>query len=522
MRLAILVFATVITFLASCSAPPATGPEAAKAVIEEAAASMGGWTNIESVKVQEILTGGGHWEPMQAVEPKADPLVVDYFGQRLLVDLEKKRMRLTHDGKRSYPQPGPVKFTEVIDGDVAMLETTSADGKLTTERLHPSRFAARMRDFNRLPIQVLKVAKAAPDLTREADVTIEKKAFHVLKYKDGGSPVELHIEVFNKLPARVIYTEDDPIFGDTLNELGFSDWKDVAGGVRLPHSLSTFLNGTKIREDKVRTLINNPPRFDEAEFAIPDDIRAQPEVGERILSQWTLRRAVIAVGYLDFGRSQSVKLDQLAPGVFHVTGGTHHSLAVEMKDHIVVVEMPLFDERSAAVIKALEEKIPGKPIKYGVISHYHIDHSGGLRTYAAIGATLLAHESIVPFVKETLERPHTIRPDSLSKASSKGSVEGVVDSKELTDGERVVQLIAVPSGHAAGMLVAYLPKEKLLFVSDIYTPGAPIQPGDGNAVALMAAITKANLTVDRIVGGHGGVGPFKDLQKVGAMPKTGS
>jgi hypothetical protein len=73
------------------------------------------------------------------------------------------------------------------------------------------------------------------------------------------------------------------------------------------------------------------------------------------------------------------------------------------------------------------------------------------------------------------------------------------------------------------MLAAYLPKEKLVFVSDLFTPGATVQPGDPNAVAFLAALTKAGVTADRIVGGHGnpGVGPFRDLEKVGTV-KTGS
>src|SRR5262245_12063099 len=197
--------------VASCSSAPPTGPDAAKALIEESATAMGGWANIDLIKSQEIITGGQDWEAMQSSDPKADPLQMDVFGQWIVVDLEKKRMRFAHDGKRSYPQPGPIKFIEVIDGDVGMLQTAAADGKEMNERLHPSRLAARLRDMNRLPIRLLKVAKAAPDLTRAADVTVDKKTYHVLQYKDSGLPVELHIDSFNKLPARVIYTEDDPI-----------------------------------------------------------------------------------------------------------------------------------------------------------------------------------------------------------------------------------------------------------------------------------------------------------------------
>ena len=44
----------------------------------------------------------------------------------------------------------------------------------------------------------------------------------------------------------------------------------------------------------------------------------------------------------------------------------------------------------------------------------------------------------------------------------------------------------------------------------------PIAPGDQttNAYALFTALTKWNLAVDRIVGGHGAISPFRDLAKL--------
>ena len=189
-----IIAVVLFVFVTSCSSPPATGPEAAKKLIEESATAMGGWTNIDAIKVQELLTGGVDWEPMQSVEPNAaQPVQTDQFGQTIVMDLEKNRFRLTHDGKRTYPTPLAVKFTEVVDGDVAMLQSTAPDGKVTVERLHPSRKAARQRDFNRLPIRLLKVAKAAPELTRVADQTIDGKVYEILKYKDMGLDVEVQI-----------------------------------------------------------------------------------------------------------------------------------------------------------------------------------------------------------------------------------------------------------------------------------------------------------------------------------------
>jgi glyoxylase-like metal-dependent hydrolase (beta-lactamase superfamily II) len=500
------------------------GPDAARALIDESAASMGGWAALDAVKSQEIITQGGDLEPMQAVKPDGEARSINRFNQNVFFDFEKNRMRLSFDAIREYPNTLPVKFVEVIDGDAGMLETLDAKGNLVRERLHPSRLATRLRDMRRLPIRLLYTAKNASDLTRAEDRKEGNATVHVIRYKDGGLPVEAHFAGFNKLPIRVIYTEDDPIYGDTLNELAFAEWRDY-NGVRLPQVTAFFLNGAKIREERARNVINNP-KYDEAGLVIPDNIKTQAPNGEAIVSQWPLRRVVMGVGYQDFGREQKVDLVEVAKGVYQVKGSTHHSLAVEMKDHIVLVEAPLFEERSLAVMNAVQAKIPGKPVKYLAMTHFHIDHSGGVRAYAAKGATILAHEEIAPFVKTVLSRPKTIRPDSLAKAGEvKPNVEGVKGVRSLTDGERTIELREIPNPHSAGMLVAYLPNEKLVFVSDLFTPGTPVDPantnGVNNASALYAALTGAKVEVERIVGGHGDIAPLSDLAKTAAM-KRGS
>jgi glyoxylase-like metal-dependent hydrolase (beta-lactamase superfamily II) len=520
----VAIVLVLLMVLSACSPAPPTGPDAARTLIDESAASMGGWAAMDAVKSQEIITAGADWEPMQAVKPGGEPRTINRFSQGIIADFESKRARITFDAIREYPNTQPVKFVEVIDGDTGMLETRDAKDNVVRERLHPSRLATRLRDLRRLPIRLLYTAKAAPELTRIDDRKTDSGTIHVIRYKDGNLPVEVHFDSFNKLPLRVIYTEDDPIYGDTLNELAFADWRDY-GGIRLPQTMALFLNGNKIREERARNIINNP-KYDRAGLEIPEDIKAQAASGESIVSQWPLRRVVMGVGYQDFGREQKVDLVEVAKGVYQVKGSTHHSLAVEMKDYVVLVEAPLFEERSLAVMKALEEKMPGKPIKYVVMTHFHIDHSGGIRAYAAKGATILAQEENVGFLKTVLSRPKTIRPDSLARAGNiLPNIEGVKGTKSLTDGERTIELREIPNPHVSGMLVAYLPKEKVVFVSDLFTPGTPVDPsnqnGIDNAAALHAALTQSNLEVERIVGGHGDIAPLRELTKVAVM-KQGS
>jgi len=136
-------------------------------------------------------------------------------------------------------------------------------------------------------------------------------------------------------------------------------------------------------------------------------------------------------------------------------------------------------------------------------------------------------ETNMPFLKTLLSRPKTMRPDSLAKAANiTPNVEGVKDMKSLSDGERTVELRDLPNPHSSGMLMVYLPKEKILFESDLFTPGTPVDPtntlGVENAVALFTGINNANIQVDRIVGGHGEVAPLRELAKIAPQGKVTS
>src|SRR5215510_5976833 len=110
-----IVFALLV-LLSACSSAQPTGPDAARVLIDESAASMGGWAAMDAVKVQQIITVGGDLEPMQAVKPEGEARAINRFSQGIIYDFENKRMRLTFDAIREYPNTQPLKFVEVIEG----------------------------------------------------------------------------------------------------------------------------------------------------------------------------------------------------------------------------------------------------------------------------------------------------------------------------------------------------------------------------------------------------------------------
>src|SRR5262249_12280161 len=111
-----------------------------------------------------------------------------------------------------------------------------------------------------------------------------------------------------------------------------------------------------------------------------------------------------------------VATQKAAEGVWYLTGGTHHSVLIEMKDHLIMVEAPLNEERSTAIIAEARKLVPAKPIRYVINSHHHFDHSGGLRAFVAEGATVITQDVNRAYLAQVLAAPATVRPDAQSRS----------------------------------------------------------------------------------------------------------
>ena len=162
-------------------------------------------------------------------------------------------------------------------------------------------------------------------------------------------------------------------------------------------------------------------------------------------------------------------VEKLGDGVF-IIGGNYLSLAVDMGDHILVVESGQSDQRGMAVMAAAKQAIPGKAIRYVVNSHPHVDHASGLAAAVAEGATILTHENNKDVLERWLRNPtRVLVGDSLSKAPNRRADVDGVDDRDVRRGSngKVVELIHVPNEHSDGMLVVYLPAEKAVWSADV-------------------------------------------------------
>jgi glyoxylase-like metal-dependent hydrolase (beta-lactamase superfamily II) len=237
---------------------------------------------------------------------------------------------------------------------------------------------------------------------------------------------------------------DTPVLGDTPIETSFSGYKDI-GGLQFPSEISRSEGGFPVLHINVAAAKLKGP----AEIAVPANIAS--------LSS----------------NPVTVASEKIGDGVHYLTGGTHHSLAIEEKDHVVLVEAPLSEDRSEALIKKVAEIIPGKPIKYVINSHLHFDHSGGLRTFADAGATLVTQDVSRAYYEKVWAPPRTLHPDRLA-LSNKAPKFGTCEHKLSLGDERPIEVHHIAgNGHSDDLALVYLPKEMRVVEADACTPAAP-------------------------------------------------
>jgi glyoxylase-like metal-dependent hydrolase (beta-lactamase superfamily II) len=216
---------------------------------------------------------------------------------------------------------------------------------------------------------------------------------------------------------------------------------------------------------------------------------------------------------------------KLADGVWYIGGGTHNSDLIEFKDYVVVVEAPLDEARSNAVMAEVKNLVPNKPIKYLINSHHHFDHSGGLRTYVAEGIPIITNEANKPFYEKAWSAPRTLMPDKLSQNPKKATFITYKDKYTVTDENRTLEIYRVENDtHNAYISFMYLPKEKILIEGDDFTPPAPGAPpmvpvAMGFSNNLYDNLTRKKIEVVTISPLHGNVAQWSDFTK--ALGKSG-
>jgi glyoxylase-like metal-dependent hydrolase (beta-lactamase superfamily II) len=494
-----------------------------QALADAAFQAMGGdaLAGVKTLIVDETMM---QWDPGESTSV-ANPYSPDW-GMATLHETRDFGRDLVHtEWVRPKASPGPRRYSETITPTGGYVVGIDENGGVTKraitvngQSMHTMssiRLAALLREKERNA--VMMEMHAHPDRVSEYPAqTVNAKRYPAVQYRGDYGTFIVLFDPATHLPA-VIRTRDfDQYYGDSDYDETLSDWQDT-DGVKLPHHALYTLNGTKIFDVSITSYQVNPSLGADA-FPIPDALKGKAEgpapIG-KVPYQWVIRRLDNGF-YLDTDSvysdaDESLHLIDVAPNISMATGATHNTLIVATNDYLVAFEAPIDDGMSEWVIKAAEEKYPGKKFRYVVLTHHHIDHTGGVRAYAAQGATLVVGKGDGAFWRKVLRAPHGLDPYPVTLSGPPKVIE--VNGKwSVKDGGREIDAYSLQNPHATGYLIPYVPDAKLGFVTDIWSPGRamPAKAND-DMIALVRGVEKMGIKPERFAGGHGGVDNYSVL-----------
>ena len=448
----------------------AAGSCAVHAQTLQEAADAAGVSKIKSVE----FSGTGRWYQFgQAPNPESawPPFDVKSYTGDINYETASARVQSTRfqvvEPGRFRPAPVEQRNDQFVSGNTAWNESTS--GNAAAEQ--PAAVEERVAEIWSTPHGFLKAALANNGTSKPLNDGIEVSFSVGGKYRYVGT-----VNAKNQV-TEISTWIDNPVLGNTLVETKFIDYKDF-GGIQFPSQIVRTQGGHPVLDINVATAKANP----NIEIKVPQDLTKAPAV--------------------------NVASEKISEGVFYVTGGTHHSLAIDQTDHITIVEAPLNEERSLAVIAKAKELIPNKPIKYLINTHAHFDHAGGLRTFVDEGASIVTLKANKPYYEKVWATAHSIHPDRLEASKKAPNFVALTDKCVLSDEKHPIEIHSIANnGHNDAFVLAYLPNDKVLIEADAYTPlaaNAPVpttvNPYSAN---LYENIQKLNLNVEKIAALHG-------------------
>jgi glyoxylase-like metal-dependent hydrolase (beta-lactamase superfamily II) len=441
----------------------------------------------EALNANEIrsieYTGTGRWFQFgQAPNPTLPwpPFDVSNFTATIDYATPAARVAMVRsqvvEPGRVRPAPVEQRPVQVVSGTYAWNLAPppgAAPGSTPAAQPQPAAVEERVMEIWTTPHGFLKAAAANNAASQPADGGSE-----VSFTMSGNHRYVGRINAQNQV-ERVQTWIDNTVLGDTPVEITYSEYRDF-GGVMFPGKIVRTQGGHPALDITVSNVTANPA----IDLAVPEQVRSfsPPPV--------------------------TVEVEKLANGVHYIKGGSHHSVAIDQRDHIVVVEGPQDERRSEAVIAKVKEIIPNKPIRYLINTHVHFDHSGGVRTYVDEGATIVTHELNRPYYEKAWSAPRTINPDRLARSKKTATFETFTDKHVLTDGRRTIEVHQIAGGgHNDAFAMVYLPTEKILIEVDAWAPPAANAPPPAApspfAVNLYENIERLKLDVRQIAALHG-------------------
>jgi hypothetical protein len=490
--------------LAMVQQQPALAQGSSDSLVKQAVAAEGGADALRGVKGLAIKGDAKFWEPGQSFAPDGDPRFLGDATFTMTWDLASGSARTSWVRDQKYPDPIVLKYTETLMPTIGYV----TDEK-SSQPMSGIREAAQLRELERAsPWLLVKALNDPKSVDAAGNQKLGAQSLPAVSFADGGTTFIILFDRKTHLPVAIRTRDDDNIHGDSNYDLVFADWKAV-NGAQIAESLSYRIGDVEVAKLNYSDVSANPAIAADT-FAVPDAVKAaaKPVATSNVPYQWVMRRLFLTrfndSDNIIYPNGGGLKLVELAPNVQHVEGGTANNLIVAMKDYLVIFDAPYGELQSRWVIDAAKAKYPGKPVKYLVLTHQHMDHTGGMRTFVAEGANVILPSPDKAYFEKDVKAAHTVVSDELQKKPRTPVFTEVKDQMTIKDDTAEIRLYFIQNPHVVGMLIGNVitGNANIVYVTDLISPRGPIERSEATA-SVGTILRKYNITGAVIAGGHG-------------------
>jgi glyoxylase-like metal-dependent hydrolase (beta-lactamase superfamily II) len=461
----------------------------ARRVLDAAIVAMGGREALSKVEDISIKFSGINYARNQSPSPDTA-----YYEGRVegSITFDSKANRAIIDQASTLPG-FKFHFKQIVRGEKGV--AYDMDARTANEFTNPNALPNLAR--TRFPhIMLLNASERAATLRSLGQDDFDGKKQNVIVFATAdGTEWTLYFDAATNLLTKFENLDSDSRVGDVTQEFIITGYSSV-GGIKVPTGRIVRRGGETIQDVKIAdTTINTHPA--ETAYERPQGFDDLPATNPTPIP------TVVSL-------AKDVYLVQDAANGYNV-------MFVAMNDYILVIEAPLNEGTSRRVMAKIKETAPNKPIKYVATTHFHDDHSGGIRTYMAEGATLVTTPGNKGYFEQVASAVRTIAPDALSMKPRQVVIETIQNMKRVfSDDQHTVELHDIgPGPHTKEMLVVYLPKEKILFEGDMLglPAGSTLVPAANETTIHFAERIKAlGFVVDKIASVHGRTATMDELK----------
>jgi len=476
----------------------------------------------EAVPVIEYETHSVHWDGAQARDGYGTGAARYGEFTATVTYQASTALHLDMIPRPVYPVQWLWSWTEtIVDGKHGFRKGREAFGGPSKGVLTGTRVAVRRKLHTMGAPEVL-----VGEILSAADLeTAWHEGSPALKGEWSGAPMLLVLDAETHLPTELRVTEDVAMFGDAWHTVTYDAWAEV-DDLMLPSKLTWSMDGERVQTEtrKGHKILSS---FD---YDVPKSARKSSPNAEDL--KHGTHRARFHVDFVNKSFAKDMHTTehpitpvQMSENTWFINGPLYSVLAVDIGPEIVLVEAPYTPEKSEVTFAFIEKTWPGKTIGTAGLTHGHLDHIGGARAYMARGITLMIPERHAETLSGYASQERTLFSDALSLSPVEPKVVGLPLGKRVIEGTegRSVEFHVVECDHSREMLLAYVPHEKLLYVSDLYSPGIPPTRGPIGALAmsiinkqlplamdffaqgahdLSGIVDALNLDVEIVLGGH--------------------